>query len=204
MPEVNVTNYEEYADFVTKLGSVYSMADDKSKMATAGLGLGGEAGEIANICSKLNDNSLEWSDDVRNKIVDELGDIMWYVAFAARNVLNVNLGTLIPEQKTIFSHHGTITQAHNWTYHLRLIDSCCSVTDMTKKLLYHGKPFNEDAKAKMILKLSEISKWVMLFAYEVCGVRLMDVVVRNVAKLSERYKSLKFTTEEFMAKENKA
>ena len=51
------------------------------------LGLVGEAGEIANQVKKIiRDDEGRLTADRRNNIVDELGDVLWYVANLAREV----------------------------------------------------------------------------------------------------------------------
>lgn len=46
------------------------------------LGLTGESGEIAEKVKKLirDNKSLDMPDDVRNELILELGDVLWYVA----------------------------------------------------------------------------------------------------------------------------
>jgi len=45
------------------------------------LGLAGEAGEVANIVKKIQrDFGGEITDDVRAKLKDELGDVLWYIS----------------------------------------------------------------------------------------------------------------------------
>ena len=45
------------------------------------LGLAGEAGEVANIVKKIQrDHSGVVTDDTRNKLKDELGDVLWYIS----------------------------------------------------------------------------------------------------------------------------
>jgi NTP pyrophosphatase (non-canonical NTP hydrolase) len=48
------------------------------------LGLAGEAGEVANIVKKIQrDNAGVITDDVRSKLKDELGDVLWYISACA-------------------------------------------------------------------------------------------------------------------------
>jgi len=52
-----------------------------SEFTYPALGLVGEAGEIANKLKKvIRDNSGILSDDVRESVSAELGDVLWYVA----------------------------------------------------------------------------------------------------------------------------
>lgn len=58
------------------------------------LGLTGEAGEVANKVKKIiRDWNGEAPPAITNDIVDELGDVLWYVAMLA-DTLGVNLHTV--------------------------------------------------------------------------------------------------------------
>jgi NTP pyrophosphatase (non-canonical NTP hydrolase) len=48
------------------------------------LGLTGEAGEVANIVKKIQrDHGGVLNDDIRTKLKDELGDVLWYISACA-------------------------------------------------------------------------------------------------------------------------
>ena len=48
------------------------------------LGLAGEAGEVANIVKKIQrDHGGEINDEIRAKLLDELGDVLWYISACA-------------------------------------------------------------------------------------------------------------------------
>jgi NTP pyrophosphatase (non-canonical NTP hydrolase) len=48
------------------------------------LGLTGEAGEVANIVKKIQrDHDGVITDDIRAKLKDELGDVLWYISACA-------------------------------------------------------------------------------------------------------------------------
>lgn len=48
------------------------------------LGLAGEAGEVANIVKKIQrDDAGVLTDEVRAKLKDELGDVLWYISACA-------------------------------------------------------------------------------------------------------------------------
>ena len=48
------------------------------------LGLAGEAGEVANIVKKIQrDFGGEVTDEIRGKLKDELGDVLWYISACA-------------------------------------------------------------------------------------------------------------------------
>ena len=48
------------------------------------LGLAGEAGEVANIVKKIQrDFGGKLTDEIRAKLKDELGDVLWYISACA-------------------------------------------------------------------------------------------------------------------------
>lgn len=48
------------------------------------LGLAGEAGEVANIVKKIQrDHAGVIDDEIRGKLTDELGDVLWYISACA-------------------------------------------------------------------------------------------------------------------------
>jgi hypothetical protein len=177
------------------------MADFNAKLGTMGLGLAGEAGEIARIADDFV-NRTKWNEEHRKDLISELGDIMWYVAFAARHVLNIRLDTLMPErQLSVYSTNNTSGINHNIVVRsVELSAACGAVADIVKKVLYHGKPYTKDTGARLVVLLKNIVEIVMKIGID-SYVELWSVVGENVTKLADRYKGLKFTTEEFMAKE---
>lgn len=45
------------------------------------LGLAGEAGEVANLVKKIQrDHNGSLTPEMRSKLIDELGDVLWYIA----------------------------------------------------------------------------------------------------------------------------
>ncbi len=60
---------------------------EKSNLINAALGLCGEAGEVADLIKKSEFQGHELSEE---KLVEELGDILWYISEAAR-LINVSL-----------------------------------------------------------------------------------------------------------------
>ena len=79
---MNINTYQQEAAKT----AIYS-----NKLIYPTLGLAGEAGEIANKVKKiLRDNSGELEEDVRQNLISELGDVLWYIAALATD-LNVEL-----------------------------------------------------------------------------------------------------------------
>jgi NTP pyrophosphatase (non-canonical NTP hydrolase) len=54
--------------------------DDERRLIIAALGLAGEAGEFANLVKK---RTAHGHDIPNEKLADELGDVLWYIAEAA-------------------------------------------------------------------------------------------------------------------------
>jgi NTP pyrophosphatase (non-canonical NTP hydrolase) len=72
------------------------------------LGLTGEAGEVANIVKKIQrDFDGELTDEIREKLKDELGDVLWYISACAdeldltlQEIAEYNVGKLAKRHKT--------------------------------------------------------------------------------------------------------
>ena len=59
----------------------------------AALGLTGEAGEFADMVKKLRYHNKELTPEVREHLIKELGDVLWYVAYGAK-AFGVSLSTV--------------------------------------------------------------------------------------------------------------
>lgn len=102
-----MTSLDAYEDFVVGLASPNSMRDFESKLLTGGLGLGGEAGEVADTVKKIVFHGMDLTEEVRDKVLKELGDVMWYVAFTAKaldsdiqEIIDLNVAKLSERYKS--------------------------------------------------------------------------------------------------------
>lgn len=86
---------EEYEDFVTGLASPDGMSSEKAKIGMGALGVAGEGGEVADIAKKVLYHGKPFDEETKNKMKNELGDVIWYIAFLARNVLDSSIQELI-------------------------------------------------------------------------------------------------------------
>lgn len=60
---------------------------NETKVIYPALGLAGEAGEICNKTKKiLRDDAGNLTDEKRSQLIDELGDVLWYVANLATDL----------------------------------------------------------------------------------------------------------------------
>jgi NTP pyrophosphatase (non-canonical NTP hydrolase) len=69
-------------------------------------------------------------------------------------------------------------------------DGLCSesgeLKEIVKKMLFQGKPYNEDNKRHMMLELSDVL-WYWMNGCISLGVDPYDVIDANIAKLQSRY-----------------
>lgn len=86
-----MNSLEDYQKFVASLASPESTVDLKSKYITACMGLSGESGEFVDLFKKHIFHGKDLDLEHAKK---ELGDIMWYVAFACES-LNTNIQEII-------------------------------------------------------------------------------------------------------------
>lgn len=74
-------NFEEYQSEARQT-ALYPRRMSNLEYPT--LGLAGEAGEVANIVKKIQrDNDGVITDEIRGKLKDELGDVLWYISACA-------------------------------------------------------------------------------------------------------------------------
>jgi len=65
--------------------------DPRIEMATLALGMAGESGEVADIVKKLIGHGHPLTEEVRQKLIKECGDVLWYVATFAALALGLTL-----------------------------------------------------------------------------------------------------------------
>ena len=92
--QVDFEKYSKFVDAVTSdeskdflsLSDRLVQLDEKGanieRLLTAGVGLNAEAGEFLEIVKKMIFQGKPWSEDNRQHLIIELGDIIWYAANA--------------------------------------------------------------------------------------------------------------------------
>lgn len=65
---------EDFIDVVNDLSEKF----DVPRLLTASIGLSGEVGEFSDLVKKVFFHGKEFNDMVKDEMVKELGDIMWY------------------------------------------------------------------------------------------------------------------------------
>jgi len=158
---VNLTEYQAAA-----LRTAAAL-EPSVRPAVAGLGLAGEAAEVLELfeAGRVPDP---------DKLIKELGDVMWYTAFAA-TIVEVDLQGVQWELPPPTEHDHDLA--------VRLSVVCGGAADYLKKVVGHGHPLERDV---LIAKVAAILPLVSVLATR-SGSGLGGVCDRNVAKLLERY-----------------
>lgn len=184
-------DFLNYTCFVEGLAADASKVDFNARLTTTILGLTGEAAECVELMVAAAFDSEELN---RTKLIDELSDMMWYVAFGT-TTLEVSLTEMIQKHQVdtvpALSNDDILEEV------MRLSCAAGRCADITKKYLFHSKPFN---KEKCLEALNGVVRHISETA-ALLGLTVQDVVDVNVVKLKDRYKTGKFTFEEFMKKE---
>jgi NTP pyrophosphatase (non-canonical NTP hydrolase) len=89
MEEMDFNSYQRRASYT----AIYP-TDGLNGLLYTSLGLVSEAGEVAGKVKKiLRDNNSIMTDERKEHLIDELGDVLWYCAMIA-NELKTNLGAV--------------------------------------------------------------------------------------------------------------
>ncbi|MGP6207118.1 nucleoside triphosphate pyrophosphohydrolase family protein [Cuniculiplasma sp. SKW3] len=84
MTQESLNSFEKYEEQQKRT------AGPRSNLINAALGLCGESGEVADLIKKVEFQGHSFN---RDKIIEELGDILWYLSEAAR-AINSNLSEI--------------------------------------------------------------------------------------------------------------
>lgn len=112
---INLKDYQEFvlsttsweskspADFIERLDTIGNnpIAINPSLLLTAAIGMASESGEFSEIVKKVMFQGKFYNGEVREHLIRELGDVLWYVANAAtslgmdlEDVIRVNIDKL--------------------------------------------------------------------------------------------------------------
>ena len=96
-------------DFVDALMIMEEQGAVPSRLLTAALGLNGEASEFSEIVKKCIFQGKEYDDTTKNKLKDELSDVMWYIAqgcialdISIEELIDINMAKLKDRYPTGF------------------------------------------------------------------------------------------------------
>lgn len=155
---------EEYAVEAQKTASTRA---PKDKLMNGVMGMIGEAGEIMDIMKKREFQGMD-EELAREKIIDELGDVVWYVVEFCRGARIDFAATVI--DASCNSEQGA-GQPEPSIFRL-----CASVSKI---------PFLRGALEYKI-QITEVMTIIIGICHRV-DVELMTIMKRNIAKLRQRY-----------------
>ena len=96
-------------DFVDALMIMEEQGAVPSRLLTAALGLNGEASEFSELIKKCIFQGKEYDDTTKNKLKDELSDVMWYIAqgcialdISIEELIDINMAKLKDRYPTGF------------------------------------------------------------------------------------------------------
>ncbi|MCX7909982.1 MAG: nucleoside triphosphate pyrophosphohydrolase family protein [Endomicrobia bacterium] len=129
------------------------------------LGLIGEVGEVCNIVKKIQRDYGSINDEIKHKLKDELGDVLWYLVMYAFEK-NINLEEIQIKKKIRTNH---------------------SIYDTSIKLFYFVSKIINNKDNRKIIKLIENSISSMQKICKIIDLSLNDVMLYNINKLQMRY-----------------
>lgn len=92
IPASNATNH--YDAFLDRIHALHGNHFNVNVLLTAAIGIPSEGGEFSEIVKKIVFQNREYTPIERDKMIKELGDVMWYIAHAC-NALGVTLQEVI-------------------------------------------------------------------------------------------------------------
>jgi NTP pyrophosphatase (non-canonical NTP hydrolase) len=91
--------------------------DHDEALALCGLGLTGEAGEIADIIKKIVFHGHDFDENQRHNFLEEAGDLAWYLAYLCRTlgsnfeeIFQMNIDKLAKRYPDGFSREASIAR----------------------------------------------------------------------------------------------
>ena len=85
---------KDYKSFLESLSALDGEGSNIQRLLTAAVGISAEGGEFMEIVKKMLFQGKPWTDDNREHLIIELGDVMWYVMQACK-ALHVTLDEVI-------------------------------------------------------------------------------------------------------------
>ena len=75
---------KDYQCFIESVSSLNSKGANIERLLTAAVGISAEGGEFMEIVKKMLFQGKPWTDDNREHLIIELGDVLWYVMQACK------------------------------------------------------------------------------------------------------------------------
>ena len=90
---MNLSGYQELALRTAAPALETSLSPQEMRLLNAALGLSGESGEFTDIVKKVICHGHPYTKDLQDRLIKELGDVLWYCALAA-DALDIGLETV--------------------------------------------------------------------------------------------------------------
>ena len=75
---------KDYQSFIESLSALDGKGANINRLTTAAVGISAEGGEFMEIVKKMLFQGKPWTDDNREHLIIELGDVLWYVMQACK------------------------------------------------------------------------------------------------------------------------
>ena len=85
---------KDYQCFIESLSSLDAKGANIQRLLTAAVGISAEGGEFMEIVKKMLFQGKPWTDDNREHLIIELGDVLWYVMQACK-ALEVSIDDVV-------------------------------------------------------------------------------------------------------------
>ena len=85
---------KDYKSFIDALEYLDGQGSNIHRLLTAAVGINAEGGEFMEIVKKMVFQGKPWTDDNREHLIIELGDVMWYVMQAC-SALEISLEDVV-------------------------------------------------------------------------------------------------------------
>ena len=85
---------KDYQCFIESISSLNGKGANIERLLTAAVGISAEGGEFMEIVKKMVFQGKPWTDDNREHLIIELGDVLWYVMQACK-ALEVSIDDVV-------------------------------------------------------------------------------------------------------------
>lgn len=146
------------------------------ELANYGLGIAGEAGEVAALILKLKKDT-DKHNVFKKDVKKELGDVLWYTSQIARLA-----GFTLEELKIKSAVELELGFVDNG---LSLSSKAGEIADLIKKAVFHGHKIDRDTIEEL---LSDVLSHIIIIGESV-GLDILKIAAANIEKLKKRYPS---------------
>lgn len=178
-----------YQELCMCFASEKSKSSNESLLLQGALGLCGESSEVLRLKGTFDeDNPI--LDKACYHLERELGDVLWYAATTCK-AIGYDFVSIVNDA-VLCSDHPMFTVNYSMT--LISIDSGI-ISDVVKKITFHGHELNSDNICCIGMKTSEIVTLIGYISTEILNKSILEIMDTNIEKLSARYPEGHFNTE---------